>query len=144
MELMTAHSETIHEAVKDLKTRLGDSFQAFATRLGLSIASAARYADGSRKPNVQALNMMHAVALDQGHADLATVFQDAMAKEAGVLLQPHFSRIEVQVLRIMGSLKTLRTAADIPDQQRKRIAEAYSAANEINTILASTLRASAD
>lgn len=73
----------ISSALKALKIQLGDSFQAFATRAGISIASAVRYVDGSRQPTPQALSRFLVIAEEHDFSDLRKQFQIAIEKEIG-------------------------------------------------------------
>src|SRR5579862_1660332 len=76
-------ADALVRAVKKLRERLGDSQQAFATRLGLSIRTIANYEGGRRpsgKPIVELLRLADAAA-GAGNADLQGIFLDALSDE---------------------------------------------------------------
>lgn len=67
-------------AVRELRSSLGDTLQAFATRLGLSISAIANYERG-REPTGKALYSLERLARAHGRYDLASVFAKALAVE---------------------------------------------------------------
>src|SRR5271170_7863018 len=69
-------------AVKALRHELGDSQQAFANRLGLSIRAIANY-EKDRKPTGMALASLARVASDAGKHDLTSTFMLALVEELG-------------------------------------------------------------
>lgn len=71
-------------AVRTLRQRLGESQQAFASRLGLSIRAIANY-EKNRKPTGKALAALARVAQAAGEAELANQFLTALAEEMGPL-----------------------------------------------------------
>ncbi|MCL4853374.1 MAG: hypothetical protein KJZ78_18620 [Bryobacteraceae bacterium] len=89
----------IATAVKNLKTELGESYQAFATRCGLSIASAVRYADGSRRPSPQALARFLVAAEQANRPDLAAVFQAAAQSLIGGLAFSDIGSARIHLLK---------------------------------------------
>jgi transcriptional regulator with XRE-family HTH domain len=68
------------EAVRSLRQHIGESQQAFATRLGLSIRAIANYEAG-RRPTGYALRALEAAAQDADRPELAAVFRAALADE---------------------------------------------------------------
>lgn len=64
---------TVSEAVRELRKRLGETQQSFATRLGLAISTVVRY-ELSRPPKGVALKQFYDLATASGHADLAEAF----------------------------------------------------------------------
>jgi transcriptional regulator with XRE-family HTH domain len=73
------------EAVRELRTRLGDTQQAFAARTGLAISTVVRY-ELSRPPKGQALAMFERLAFASSHGDLAAVFRRQALLDAGLTL----------------------------------------------------------
>ncbi len=71
------------EAVRELRTRLGDTQQAFAARTGLAISTVVRY-ELSRPPKGQALAMFERLAFDNGYEDLTAVFRRQALVDAGL------------------------------------------------------------
>lgn len=69
-------------AVLSLRKALGDTQQAFATRLGLSMRAIANYESG-RAPTGKALAQMMNLAHSRGLDSLARAFQDAISGELG-------------------------------------------------------------
>ncbi len=70
------------EAVRQLRERLGDTQQAFATRLGLSISAITNY-ERERIPSGRSLVQMMHVSDAHEHADLAQIFQDELSEQLG-------------------------------------------------------------
>ncbi|MGD1097125.1 MAG: helix-turn-helix transcriptional regulator [Bryobacteraceae bacterium] len=70
----------LSKAAKELRKRLGQSQQAFASGLGISIRSIANYEAG-REPTGKPLFALTMAAQEAGHMDLANVFSDAMSEE---------------------------------------------------------------
>ena len=68
------------EAVRQLRQHLGESLQAFATRLDLSIRAVANY-EKDRAPTGKALAALAHAAADAGRHDLAYEFMRALATE---------------------------------------------------------------
>ena len=69
------------DAVKALRCHLGESQQAFATRLGLSIRAIANY-EKDRTPSSLALGRLIKDAHEAGREDLADVFRTAYWQDA--------------------------------------------------------------
>jgi len=67
-------------AVKELRGALGDSQQAFANRLGMSLRAIANY-EKDREPAGKALYKLQQLALTHGRSDLALTFSKALALE---------------------------------------------------------------
>src|SRR5689334_5702709 len=74
-------------AVRELRAALGDTLQAFATRLGMSISAIANY-EGGRDPSGKALYKLERLAMAQGRHDLALVFARALAHEMDWAQEP--------------------------------------------------------
>ena len=68
------------EAVRKLREHLGESQQAFAVRLGLSIRAIANY-EKDRPPTGKALAALAHAATEAGRHDLAYEFTQALARE---------------------------------------------------------------
>jgi transcriptional regulator with XRE-family HTH domain len=73
---------TPHVAVKKLREHVGESQQAFATRLGMSIRAIANY-EKDREPTGRALVQLMKLADESGRPDLARVFQEVISKQLG-------------------------------------------------------------
>lgn len=71
------------QAVKNLREHFGESQQAFATRLGLSIRAIANY-ESDRAPTGRALMSLAQAADTAGRDDLANVFLAHLARELGI------------------------------------------------------------
>ena len=72
------------DAVRKLRTALGESQQAFAYRMKTAIRTIARY-EASTPPKGKALAELFWVAADTGNAELANVFRGALVGEIGVV-----------------------------------------------------------
>jgi transcriptional regulator with XRE-family HTH domain len=70
-------------AVRQLRQQIGDSQQAFATRLGLSISAITNY-EGGRAPTGKSLSALHSVARQAGKKELAETFWKALHDELGL------------------------------------------------------------
>ena len=67
------------DAVRKLRTALGESQQAFAYRMKTAIRTIARY-EASTPPKGKALAELFWVAADTGNAELANVFRGALRR----------------------------------------------------------------
>lgn len=67
---------TIHEAVRELRKVYGESQQAFATRLGLSMRAVANY-ENKRNPDTRSLIRLTNAAREVGREDLIREFLSA-------------------------------------------------------------------
>ena len=72
------------DAVRKLRTALGESQQAFAYRMKTAIRTIARY-EASTPPKGKALAELFWVAADTRNAELANVFRGALVGEIGVV-----------------------------------------------------------
>ena len=72
----------LNTAVKELRSALGLSQQAFATQLGLSIRAVVNY-EKNRAPTARALAQLEQLASDNHHPELARIFRDALGNELG-------------------------------------------------------------
>jgi transcriptional regulator with XRE-family HTH domain len=72
------------EAVRELRTHLGESQQAFSNRLGLSIATIVKYEAG-REPTGRALLQLAHAAREAGRHDLASIFMRTLVRSLGLL-----------------------------------------------------------
>jgi transcriptional regulator with XRE-family HTH domain len=70
------------DAVKELRSALGLSQQAFATQLDLSIRAVVNY-EKDRAPAARALARLERLASVTEHPELARVFRDALGDELG-------------------------------------------------------------
>lgn len=70
-------------AVRELRKRLGDTQQAFAVRLGLSISAVTNY-EKTRPPEAKSLARMACAAQSINARDLERAFLSLLAKELGV------------------------------------------------------------
>jgi transcriptional regulator with XRE-family HTH domain len=76
------------EAVRELRKAYGEAQQAFATRLGMSMASIANYETGAREPDgASAVKLMRAAAA-KGRLDLQSVFESIVRDAMGGLVAP--------------------------------------------------------
>lgn len=74
--MSTVHKQkpmNLIQAVRELREKLGDSQQAFATRLGISIRAVANY-EKDRAPAMETLSTLSRVADQAGERELANVF----------------------------------------------------------------------
>ena len=72
--------DEIVKAVRDLRKNLGDTQQAFATRLGLSISAITNYEAG-RRPAAKPLFALAQAASVSGQTELAGLFMGALTEE---------------------------------------------------------------
>lgn len=79
--------DPVVKAVKALRQHLGDSQQAFANRLGLSIRAIANY-EKDRRPTGTALVSLARAASDAGKKDLVSTFMTAFMDELGLIDLP--------------------------------------------------------
>jgi transcriptional regulator with XRE-family HTH domain len=80
-------------AVRKLRLGLDDSQQAFATRLGMAIATVVRY-EHNRPPSGRALAKLERLAREHGFLEYAAVFGEALRKELGGLPVATFGSLE--------------------------------------------------
>lgn len=76
--------DPVVKAVRALRQYLGDSQQAFANRLGLSIRAIANY-EKDRKPTGMALVSLARAASDAGKEDLKNTFISTLMDELGTI-----------------------------------------------------------
>jgi transcriptional regulator with XRE-family HTH domain len=74
--------QTVTQAVRELRHALHESQQAFAYRMKTAIRTIARY-ETVRPPHGKVLAQLEAIALQNGRADLATVFRQTLVSELG-------------------------------------------------------------
>jgi transcriptional regulator with XRE-family HTH domain len=77
----------LHEAVRKLRLTTGESQQAFAQHLGLSLRAIANY-EKDRVPNGPALYRLARLARQVGQPDLAQIFSSALSEEFHEALDP--------------------------------------------------------
>jgi transcriptional regulator with XRE-family HTH domain len=75
--------DPVAEAVRQLRTALGESQQAFAYRMKTAIRTIARY-ETVRPPKGKALADFFRVASETGNEELAILFRNALTAEIGV------------------------------------------------------------
>lgn len=76
--------DRVVKGVKELRQYLGDSQQAFANRLGLSIRAIANY-EKDRRATGMALISLARAASDAGKEDLMNTFMEALMNELGLI-----------------------------------------------------------
>jgi transcriptional regulator with XRE-family HTH domain len=76
--------DSVVRAVKRLRQHLGESQQAFANRLGLSIRAIANY-EKDRRPTGMALASLARAASLAGKQDLTNEFMNALLEELGLM-----------------------------------------------------------
>lgn len=74
--------DPLSQAVIELRTTLGETQQAFAGRLGVAIATIARY-ETVRPPSGKALAQLQSLAAKEGRREIAEVFRRALVFELG-------------------------------------------------------------
>jgi transcriptional regulator with XRE-family HTH domain len=94
---------TISEAVKELRKALGESQQAFATRLGLYISSVAHYEGADRAPDYLVTLKLYRAACDADRKDLAAFFLQlinaGIVPKVAVPFQSESERESIQALQ---------------------------------------------
>ena len=75
--------DSLCEAVRNLRTALGESQQAFAYRMKTAIRTIARY-ETNAPPKGKALAELFWAATETGNQEIARVFQEALTAEIGV------------------------------------------------------------
>jgi len=103
---------SLNESVRTLRGKLGESQQAFANRLGVSIRAVANY-EKDRAPTGKALAALARAARDIGDGALTLKFTSALAAELGTFdvqgvgldVEP---RTSVETLAVAALLKVLR------------------------------------
>lgn len=75
--------DPVAEAVRQLRTALGESQQAFAYRMKTAIRTIARY-ETVRPPKGKVLADFFQVASETGHEELAILFRNALTAEIGI------------------------------------------------------------
>ncbi len=124
----------VGQAVRELRTALGESQQAFAYRMKTAIRTIARY-ETVRPPKGRALAELQQVATDTGHQKLANIFKDALIAELGTA--GHFAhlggvayvvvpRIRDEVAQISSALKDESTAQEVKIEQAIKALDAIS------------------
>lgn len=125
----------VGQAVRELRTALGESQQAFAYRMKTAIRTIARY-ETVRPPKGRALAELQQVATDTGHQKLANIFNDALIAELGTA--GHFAhlggiayvvvpRIRDEVTQTSSALKDENTAQEVRIEQAIRALDAIAA-----------------
>lgn len=113
----------IREAILALRQSLGDSQQAFATRLGISIRAVANY-EKDRRPNFKSLTALENLAESEGFSELAVIFSDALREEihyrsgkvGRVLL--HLVRSQVELSEVSVDELPTALAAQVAESRR--------------------------
>jgi transcriptional regulator with XRE-family HTH domain len=93
----------ISEAVKELRKALGESQQAFASRLGLYISSIAHYEGGDRSPDYVVTLKLYRAACEAECKDLAAFFLQlvnaGIVPKVAVPFQSESERESIQALQ---------------------------------------------
>jgi transcriptional regulator with XRE-family HTH domain len=113
------------KAVRELRSRLGDSQHAFANRLGLTVRAIAFY-EKDRVPSGNVLRLLAKVSEQQGFSDLATVFRGWLADDIGswdpgdltLKLEPQTPAEKLWVSSILAVLRNERYASLVPKLAR--------------------------
>jgi transcriptional regulator with XRE-family HTH domain len=74
---------TISECIRELRTAAGESQQAFATNLGISIRALANYEAGQREPGIRTVGALFRVADYVRRVDLADFLFDQIREALG-------------------------------------------------------------
>jgi len=133
--------ETIR-AVRELRKRLGDSQQAFATRLGISIRAVGNYENSRVPKSARALSSLVRAAKSADQPQLAQIFEHALAAEMGkgswefVDLAEH--RLKLARLRFLDDVRNSipfakRALADALDAELLEISKLLESANPFNS-----------
>jgi transcriptional regulator with XRE-family HTH domain len=116
----TQRKDPVSEAVRDLRTGLGESQQAFAYRMKTAIRTIARY-ETVRPPKGKALAEFQKLAAETGNQKLANVFGDALRAELGPVgqltalglqAQVAVPRIRAEIAEVISGLKNESTHAE--------------------------------
>lgn len=83
MDKIERQADPVAEAVRQLRTALGESQQAFAYRMKTAIRTIARY-ETVRPPKGKALAEFFRVAMETGNEEPAILFRNALTAEIGV------------------------------------------------------------
>lgn len=79
----------VHDAIKELRERLGETQRDFSRRLKLSIHAVINYESGFRSPPPGMLFLLMSTAYEYGYPDLTKVFQDAVEGLVGREVPPY-------------------------------------------------------
>jgi transcriptional regulator with XRE-family HTH domain len=117
---------TIPEAVKVLRTRLGDTQQQFAQRLEVAISTAVRY-ESTRAPQKQALAKLYSLAVGNRMYDVADMFRAAMLGQVGAEASQRLTDIEIGLELMEHDLEY-----GLIDQAKERRARLLKIVREMN------------
>jgi transcriptional regulator with XRE-family HTH domain len=110
----------IKEAFLALRSEYGESQQAFANRLGISIRAVANY-EKDRVPRGKTLYALEIAAEQAGRKDLSAIFEDALQAELGRGIPLRvFDRLQRPLLQAQLLAHQLRHA---PEADRERYAD---------------------
>ena len=119
---------SINRAIRQLRHVLGDSQQAFADRLGLSIRTVANY-EKSRRPDVQSLVRLETAARSVGRNDLVARFAKAVddrVTETGV-----YSERDGSIQALLGKELALNNTSPWLIEQIEKLIEESSSGNRL-------------
>jgi transcriptional regulator with XRE-family HTH domain len=91
----------ISEAVRELRKAYGEAQQAFATRLGMSMASIANYETGARVPDGASAIKLARAAADKGLLEIQRVFDEVIRDAMGGLVAPIRNEDEHRKIRAL-------------------------------------------
>jgi len=132
----------VGQAVRELRTALGESQQAFAYRMKTAIRTIARY-ETVRPPKGRALAELQQVATDTGHQKLASIFKDALIAELGTAGHlAHLGGIAYVVVPVIRD-EMARISSTLKDEntgQEVRIEQAIKALDAITLTMAHKFR----
>jgi transcriptional regulator with XRE-family HTH domain len=116
--------EQIAAALKELRSRLGESQQTFASRLGMSINSIARYEQPTRRPSTPLLVNLWQIAETCDATGPAAVFRKAAEASLGAGTLSAIDHIYAhlrQAARALNAIDLSRVPADIAETLTQKV-----------------------
>jgi len=98
--------KSIAQIIKDLRTRLGDSQQAFSNRLGLSTSTITK-AEAGREPSSDILYQMSILAFSSGFLDIAKTLNDKVIADTGRVGLRRLPDVRIALVEAMAILTAI-------------------------------------
>jgi transcriptional regulator with XRE-family HTH domain len=131
---MSSKKWTIASAIVELRSTFEENQQKFSDRLGVALATVARWEIDNRQPSPRYLKELWHLAAEQDRADLAQIFADAFAAAVGYALS---GETGYQMRRLISDIRNDAGALlfeGLPPSAREHVENIVRAAEQLKDV----------
>ena len=122
---MATHGNVVSEAIREIRAATGENQTQFASRIGVAVATLARYETGKQRPEVTILDKLQNVAIASDLKKSARVLADEVSRVAQAKQQKTKQKEQGLRERVKALRACLQTSMEQSQSLFKRVVRAH-------------------